>query len=244
MRINVYGIAQAIGIFMMYHLFNYFFIDKFSNIKRHDWELILICGVFSGIIGGRLMCLLQNDIDLKNVHKIRQGGVSIFGAYYFSLLYLLFISHIYNVDTILLIECMMLSTCPHNIMVRIGNYFNNELGGKYSTFLKRRHPSQIYQLLSEGVLLNMILWSLYKSVGQGMIFIIMPTLYGIFRFICEFFKEEDPGMPYWFRYSLYKYMRFAQLQAICFPLVLSIVFIYLFGSRECCSIKTDICLCT
>ena len=55
-----------------------------------------------------------------------------------------------------------------------------------------RHPSQIYQLLGEGVLLGLVLW-IYSSkprrVGQVSGFFLLG--YGICRFMAEYAREPD-----------------------------------------------------
>ena len=55
-----------------------------------------------------------------------------------------------------------------------------------------RHPSQIYESLTEGLLLFIILW-LYsaKPRPKGSTSALFILLYGIMRFGCEFFREPD-----------------------------------------------------
>jgi phosphatidylglycerol:prolipoprotein diacylglycerol transferase len=55
-----------------------------------------------------------------------------------------------------------------------------------------RHPSQIYQLLMEGVLLFILLW-LYarKPRATGQVSGAFLFGYGVFRFIAEYFREPD-----------------------------------------------------
>lgn len=85
---------------------------------------------------------------------------------------------------------------------RIGNFINGELYGRISTVPWAmvfpsggpwpRHPSQIYQALTEGVLLFVILWVLQRHPrppGQlGAAFLLG---YGLLRFLTEFFREPD-----------------------------------------------------
>ena len=120
----------------------------------------------------------------------------------------------------------------HIIIVRLGNYLKDELGGIYSPYLKCSHPSQIYELVTEGIIESFILWSLYHHLGRGIIFILMPIIYGIFRTLCERFKVEDDGMPNWFRRSLHKYIKFVHFQCICLPIVFFIVFSVTAAAKE------------
>ncbi len=55
-----------------------------------------------------------------------------------------------------------------------------------------RHPSQLYEALLEGVLLFLCLWLLHRRQARfGVPFFSFFLLYGVFRFLVEFFREPD-----------------------------------------------------
>ncbi len=90
------------------------------------------------------------------------------------------------------------------MMGRVGNFINGELWGRVADpslpwgMVFRgagdapRHPSQIYQILMEGLLLFVLLW-LYarKERKPGQVAAAFLIGYGIFRFIAEYFREPD-----------------------------------------------------
>ncbi|MCX6763003.1 MAG: prolipoprotein diacylglyceryl transferase [Candidatus Moranbacteria bacterium] len=94
---------------------------------------------------------------------------------------------------------------------RLGNFLNGELYGKATIKFwgmyfplditsQLRHPSQLYEMFLEGILLFIILWSLRKfrfSVGYLTAFYLIG--YGIARFAAEFFRQPDNN---WFFLSL------------------------------------------
>jgi phosphatidylglycerol:prolipoprotein diacylglycerol transferase len=55
-----------------------------------------------------------------------------------------------------------------------------------------RHPSQLYQIALEGLLLFVLLW-LYarKPRAQGQVAFAFLFGYGVFRFVAEYFREPD-----------------------------------------------------
>jgi len=60
-----------------------------------------------------------------------------------------------------------------------------------------RHPSQIYEFVLEGVLLFTILWILKdKKWRSGILSALFIVLYGLFRFLIEFFREPDPQLGF------------------------------------------------
>src|SRR3989338_10762961 len=85
---------------------------------------------------------------------------------------------------------------------RLGNFINGELWGRVTTMPwgvvypdcgpLPRHPSEIYEFLLEGVLLFIILWVYSAKKPPRMAVSGMFLIgYGLFRFICEFFREPD-----------------------------------------------------
>lgn len=103
---------------------------------------------------------------------------------------------------------LIVPTCPPGLMFgRIGNFINGELFGKptdvpWAMVFPHggpvpRHPSQLYEALLEGALLFLILW-FYKDRKKrdGDVLALFLILYGIFRIICEVFREPDIQVGY------------------------------------------------
>jgi len=87
---------------------------------------------------------------------------------------------------------------------RIGNFINGELWGKPTDvpwgFLVNGqvlHPSQLYEALLEGFVLFAILW-LYSSKPRPYLAVsgLFLLLYGIFRFVVEFWRVPDAHLNY------------------------------------------------
>jgi len=88
---------------------------------------------------------------------------------------------------------------------RLGNFAGGELWGRATSVPwgmyfpaditgRLRHPSQLYEMLLEGILLFVILWSIRKKnfpVGYLTSFYLIG--YGAARFAAEFFREPDNG---------------------------------------------------
>ena len=86
---------------------------------------------------------------------------------------------------------------------RISNYINSELYGRETDVLwsvkfvlidnLKRHPSQIYEAIFEGIILFIILNYLVSRVDkkEGYISSLFLIFYSFFRFIIEFTREPD-----------------------------------------------------
>lgn len=91
---------------------------------------------------------------------------------------------------------------------RIGNFINGELWGRVADpalpwamvfpqagDLAPRHPSQLYHVGLEGLLLFGILWLFTRQPRpRGAASGLFLLGYGVFRFITEFFREPDHGI--------------------------------------------------
>ncbi|MEN9559652.1 MAG: diacylglyceryl transferase [Pseudomonadota bacterium] len=87
---------------------------------------------------------------------------------------------------------------------RLGNFINAELPGRVADASLPwamifptvdslpRHPSQIYQLLLEGLTLFIILWLFSrKKRPERQVSAVFLLGYGLFRFMAEYFREPD-----------------------------------------------------
>ncbi len=103
-----------------------------------------------------------------------------------------------------LMDLVAISVPLGYIFGRIGNFLNQELVGRatdlsigiYVAGIKR-HPSQLYEALLEGVLVFLILYLYrHKKRFQGELAALYGILYGIARFVAEFFREPDSQLGY------------------------------------------------
>ena len=90
---------------------------------------------------------------------------------------------------------------------RIGNFINGELWGRVTDMpwgmvffhvdANPRHPSQVYEFLLEGVVLFIAVWVYAaKPRPDGRVSALFLILYGIFRFIIEFFRQPDAQLGF------------------------------------------------
>ncbi len=85
------------------------------------------------------------------------------------------------------------------IFGRIGNFLNQELVGRatdvpWGIYVgdTLRHPSQLYEAFFEGFVLFVILfWYRRYKRFDGELILLYGFLYGLFRFVVEFFREPD-----------------------------------------------------
>jgi phosphatidylglycerol---prolipoprotein diacylglyceryl transferase len=178
--------------------------------NRRDVEDMLFWGVLGVVIGGRLGYVLfykpghyvANPLEVLMVWK---GGMSFHGGLLGVIASLALYARqkgrpFFEVMD-LIAPCVPLGLASG----RIGNFINGELWGRaanpslpwamvfpQSGTAIARHPSQLYQVALEGVLLFALLW-LYtrKPRALGQVSGAFLVGYGLLRFVVEFFREPD-----------------------------------------------------
>jgi phosphatidylglycerol:prolipoprotein diacylglycerol transferase len=201
--------------------------------SRRDVEDMLFWGVLGVVIGGRLGYVLfykpgyyaANPLEALMVWK---GGMSFHGGLLGVLaalaLYARQRARPFLEVTDLIAPCVPLGLAAG----RVGNFINGELWGRaadpslpwamvfpQSGSLIPRHPSQLYQVALEGLLLFVLLW-LYarrpRALGQVSGAFLIG--YGALRFVAEFFREPD-------RFLGPLAMGMSMGQWLCVPMVLA-----------------------
>jgi phosphatidylglycerol:prolipoprotein diacylglycerol transferase len=217
LAIHWYGLTYLVAFGLwMYCAHRRLRHEPFASIQgpgawsRKDIEDMLFLGVLGTVLGGRLgYCLFYKpDFYLANplqIFFVWQGGMSFHGG-----LLGVIASQIWFARTRgkpfwqvmdFVAPCVPLGLgCG-----RIGNFINGELWGRaadpdlpwamifpQSGTAIPRHPSQLYELLLEGIVLFVLLW-LYarKERKQAQVSAAFLVGYGAARFTAEYFREPD-----------------------------------------------------
>jgi phosphatidylglycerol---prolipoprotein diacylglyceryl transferase len=169
---------------------------------------VLFYGVLGTIVGGRLgyvlfykpMEYLAHPLD---IFKLWEGGMSFHGGFLGVIIAMMLFAHQHKLRWLSVTD-FIAPLVPLGLAAgRLGNFINGELWGR-ATDLPwgmvfpqaddgiARHPSQLYQLAGEGLLLFAILW-LYsrKPRPVGAVSGVFLIGYGTFRFLAEFAREPD-----------------------------------------------------
>ena len=185
-------------------------IEKIYSSKYDDLITYIIIGV---IIGGRLGYILFYNLNfyldnILEIFKIWKGGMSFHGGLIGVIISTLIFSNKNNLNYRVYFDTISVVAPIGIFLGRISNFINSELYGTPTqkpwgivfpnVDLLKRHPSQIYEALLEGIVLFIILNFLVfnKKNKFGFISCIFLILYGFFRIICEQYREPDEHIGY------------------------------------------------
>ncbi len=164
------------------------------------------------MIGARLGYVLFYNLgaylrDPLDILAVWHGGMSFHGGLIGSIIAGVWACRRNRVDPWVMAD-LVVSTAPIGLgLGRLGNFINGELFGRVTDVPWAmvfpgggplpRHPSQLYELLLEGVLLFTILWTVKDRVRPaGALTALFLVLYGIFRIFAEFFRQPDPQLGF------------------------------------------------
>jgi phosphatidylglycerol:prolipoprotein diacylglycerol transferase len=173
---------------------------------RLGWDLIygiILCSVSpdADFCRGMPMAFVSNPIKLIAAWE---GGMSFHGGLFGVIIAVLLFARRQKLHFLTLADLCCAFAPVGLFFGRIANFVNGELWGRvtnvpWAMIFPRagdlpRHPSQLYEAASEGLLLFLImqicLWlGLHRR--PGLLAAIFFLGYGTFRFICEFFREPD-----------------------------------------------------
>ena len=185
-------------------------IERIYSSKYDDLITYIIIGV---IIGGRLGYILFYNLNfyldnILEIFKIWKGGMSFHGGLIGVITGTLIFSNKNNLNYRVYFDTISVVAPIGIFLGRISNFINSELYGTPTqkpwgivfpnVDLLKRHPSQIYEALLEGIVLFIILNFLVfnKKNKFGFISCIFLILYGFFRIICEQYREPDEHIGY------------------------------------------------
>tara|TARA_B110001450_G_scaffold221778_1_gene218010 strand:+ start:643 stop:1416 length:774 start_codon:yes stop_codon:yes gene_type:complete len=212
LEIRWYSLAYIVGISLGWlYCKKRLITDRAILDIFDDYISYLIIGI---ILGGRIGYIifynfeyyLSNPIEILMVWN---GGMSFHGGLVGVIVASILFANKNKTDLFIFLDLVALSAPIGIFFGRIANFINSELYGRPTdlpwsvqfTLIDnvKRHPSQLYEAILEGVilffLLNFILKKNYiKNPGQiSGLFLIF---YSLFRFLIEFFRSPDPQIGY------------------------------------------------
>lgn len=186
-------------------------VETHRVLKRQDYLSYLQIAFPLMILSSRIFYVLfyHPQFFLDNPLMIPQfwrGGMSFHGALLGPLLYAWWFARKKETSFLSLLDHLVIPASLGLFFGRIGNFINGELAGiptnqqwgvVFSGLYDQqaRHPVQLYQAFSEGLLLFCLLWFFAKKKSSlkyaGLSTSIFLMGYGLFRFTTEFWREPD-----------------------------------------------------
>ncbi len=210
--IRWYGVMYLLGFASSYMLVRHQMKMKGLNFGRDFVDSLYSYLILGLLIGARVGYVIFYDLpeyiaNPLEILAVWHGGMSFHGGLIGSVLAGIFFCRKSKVD-FWQVSDLVIVTVPIGLgLGRLGNFINGELYGRVTDIPWAmifpsggplpRHPSQLYEFFLEGVVLFIFLWMLKDRVSRsGVLTCLFILLYGIFRFVLEFFREPDVQLGY------------------------------------------------
>ncbi len=229
LAIRWYSLAYIAGI-----LLGILLVRKLSatapKLSTKLLDDLLIYAVVGIILGGRLGYVLFYNAGYYLDHPLQalavwQGGMSFHGGLLGVILAMWLLARKHHTPFLVITDYLAVATPIGLFFGRIANFINGELLGRVTDVpwglvlpgeLVARHPSQLYQAATEGLLLFAILLlaATHTTIRQSMgrLSGLFLFCYGLFRFGTEFFRSPDVQI------GLYAGL-WTQGQLLCLPMI-------------------------
>ena len=212
LKVYWYGVLYLLGLAAAWWL-----ARVMAHRRPSEWSLeevndLILYTALGLVLGGRLGYLVFYNLPgLLNaptvVFQVWRGGMSFHGALIGAVVAIYLFARRSHKD-VYQVGDFLAPLAPIAILAgHLGNFINGELWGRVTDAdlgmifpradLEARHPVQLYEAVSEGLLLLALLWWLVgreprRKVLSGSFL----AAYGVLRIINEFFREPDVQLGY------------------------------------------------
>lgn len=217
-------------------------IDKYPSqyLTRDMFDDLLTWIIVGVILGGRFGYVLFYNAPYYienplNAFKIWEGGMAFHGGLVGVITAMILFAWKHHIPFFVLADRVAVVTPIGLFFGRIANFINGELFGRESdspwAMIFRegdvsRHPSQLYQAATEGVILFLILIVMqrlkYVRVHYGILSGVFLSAYAFMRFFVEYTREPDLQIGY-------LSLGLSMGQWLCVPMLIAGIIIIRFG---------------
>lgn len=202
--IRYYGLVYVISFLII--LFIFLKIaekKKIKNLSRDKAADLILYMMLGGVIGARVFHVLLffkdylvNPLDIL---KFWQGGMTFIGGLAGGLLAITYYCKKNKINFYEVADITVILFALFLGFGRIANFINSEFVGKitnvswcvqFKNYLGCRHPSQIYEAIKNFFIFGTLFFLNKKKHRPGLIFWSFITLYGLLRFITNFWRYD------------------------------------------------------
>lgn len=248
LEIHWYALAYVVGFIVAWRLAIHICkLDKDDPQYRpngYDIDDYLTWAILGVLLGGRIGYVLFYNLPTYfdnplEALKVWHGGMSFHGGVIGVVTSLVLYSKIKKVPFWRLADVAAAVTPLGFFLGRLANFVNGELYGRVTDVSwgvvfprggdEPRHPSQLYEAATEGLLLFILLFALIHVPAvrkrTGTVSALFMLGYGLFRFGCEFFREPDVQLGF-----IVEQVTMGQI--LCVPMILAGLVFYVMAGRK------------
>lgn len=251
-QVKYYGLMYIVAFSLTYFLLSRRIKNKEFELKNDVLENYFFQVIIFVLIGGRigyvlfynLKYFISNPLEIILPFRFENGfeftgiaGMSYHGAVIAAFIGTYYFTRKNKLEFLKFTDFVVPAVPLGYTFGRIGNFINGELYGRVTDSAVGmyfplagdellRHPSQLYEAVFEGIFIFAVLWSIRnKKFSSGFFLSAYFILYGLVRFIIEYFREPDGQLGF-------VLFNFSMGQVLCFAMIISGVVIFAAGRKK------------
>lgn len=217
--VHWYGLMYLAGFALAWAMGRHLLRQQnFTSLHGLVMEDFIVAAVLGVVLGGRLGYVLFYQpahflAQPQEIALLWRGGMAFHGGLIGVIVSLWVLAYVHarrhsavslRTAFLRLLDFAAVLTPPGLGLGRLGNFINAELPGRVASAELPwavvfgvpddlpRHPSQLYQMGVEGVLLTLLMWGLSRRAhAPGWLGAAFISAYALGRFAMEFFREPD-----------------------------------------------------
>jgi phosphatidylglycerol:prolipoprotein diacylglycerol transferase len=208
LTVHTYGVAVALAFLAGIAIVRY--QAKARNLNPDLAYDIVLAAMVGGIVGARILYVIKNWSEFASnpvsMFATWQGGLIFYGGLIGGTLLVLALVKMRHLSVAKVADIVAPALALGSAIGRIGCFANGCCYGKEThvpwavTFTDNLsvasplgvplHPTQLYEFTYNMISLVIILWVGKRVKKEGILFWLYVMLYGMFRFIVEFFRAD------------------------------------------------------
>lgn len=239
-----YGLMYVVGFVLGFHILRARIRKGLLRVPMESADSYITHLVVGMLLGARLVYVFVYNWEYFSVHPseilaVWTGGLSFHGAMIGMVVASAIFAHRHQEKFHSVLDTLAIGAPLALFFGRIGNFINAELYGRETDVAwamifptdplgLARHPSQLYQAITEGLLLFAVIvvaqkiWLKKGILKDGMLGALFVATYGFFRFFVEYTREPDAQL------GLLLGGHFSMGQILCFLMMAVSVFQFLY----------------
>jgi phosphatidylglycerol:prolipoprotein diacylglycerol transferase len=212
LKFHYYGLMYALSFLFIYFVLPKIYKYRDLNIDQKTHENLCFWLTVSGLLGGRIFYVLFYNLEYflnypLKIFAVYEGGMASHGAFLGGVLGIFLFSKKNKINFLKVLDSIAILFAFCLALGRLGNFINSELYGRITDVSwcmnfngqnECRHPSQIYAIIKNLIIFFTLFSLRKKSLKLGYFSVLFLSMYSVFRFIVEFFREPDPQIGYLF----------------------------------------------
>lgn len=213
-----YALAYIAGFIIGYYLFRHFMrCDGKVALSKKQLDDLLTAVILGVILGGRLGYVLLYNLQFFIAHPLEifavwHGGMSFHGGLFGVIVAAFLFGRKNKINPWRILDIMAVIAPIGLFFGRIANFINMEVMGRptdvpwavefLGTGTGSRHPSPLYEAATEGVLLFVLMYCLWRftklRTQPGALSGVLAMGYALARICCEQFRAPDIQIGFMF----------------------------------------------